>query len=76
MSELNHSTGVNEYVCSAKLILVAEEGLDRGCLVEGDSYTELPLVTQVIRKVTLETVLRSLVVGESAVANKGPVVAT
>jgi hypothetical protein len=70
------NAGVKGRVCSAELIIVAEEGLDCAILVEGDSYTELPLATQVIRKTTLETVLHSLVVGESTATNKGQVVAT
>ena len=56
--------------------MVVEEGLHHGCLVEGDGYTQLTLVTQVIRKATLETVLHRLVVGVSAAVNKVPVVAT
>ncbi len=70
------NTGVKGMVCSAELIIVVEEGLDCGFLVSGDSYTELALVTQVIRNATLETVVRSLVVGESATANKDQVVTT
>ena len=70
------NVGIEGRVCIAKLIMLEEEGLDHGCLVEGDSYTQLPLANQVIRKATLETVLHSLVFGVSTVANKVPVVAT
>ena len=70
------NVGIKGRVCSTILMMVVEEVLDHGCLVEGDSYTQLPLANQVIRKATLETVLHSLVFGVSTVANKVPVVAT